>query len=128
MMTDKYLYIRLFAMKYEIKIVFVVCNYDGKKDMLSGIPTKTMYTLFILDEKGDVINISKPKTSLPNKILQQHHFVVFFHQDYDNDTAKLGPPRKFKLLINKFSSEDLFNNMNNVILSPTTEDIERQKN
>ena len=57
------------------KIGFILCNYDGKKESLSGIPTKTKYTLFIFDERGDVINISQPNTSLPNKM---HEFFSNF--------------------------------------------------
>ena len=47
MMTNKYLYTRLFAMKYDIPIAFVQCQYDGQKDMITGQPKDTMYSLFI---------------------------------------------------------------------------------
>ena len=90
MITDKQLYTRLFAMKYKLKIVFVQCHYDGKKAYISGEPTKTKFTLYIFDEDGEVINISQPSTSLPDTILHQYHFVIFYHQDYESEKENLG--------------------------------------
>ena len=69
MITDKYLYTRLFAMKHNIPIVFVQCQYDGKRGIISGKPMETMYSLYIFDENGEVINISQPNTSLPDNLL-----------------------------------------------------------
>ena len=127
-MTDKYLYTRLFAMKHNIPIVFVQCQYDGQKDMISGQPKDTMYSLFIFDANGDIINISKPSTSLPGNLLQQYHFIIFYHQDYSSNSDNLGTPRKFKLLINKFPSENLFNDKENNISLYTQEERKEEKN
>ena len=113
-------------MKYKLKIVFVQCHYDGKKDHISGEPTPTKFTLHIYDEEGRVINISQPSTSLPDFILRQYHFVIFLHQDYKTEKEKLGSARKFKLLINKFPSENLFKDEVE-IFKPTEEDIEKDK-
>ena len=124
--TDKQLFTRLFAMKYKLKIVFVQCHYDGKKDHISGEPTPTKFTLHIYDKEGRVINISQPSTSLPDFILRQYHFVIFLHQDYKTEKEKFNYARKFKLLINKFPSENLFKDEVE-IFKPTEEDIERDR-
>ena len=131
---DKQLFTRLFAMKYKLNIVFVQCRYDGKKDHISGEPTPTKFTLHIYDEEGRVINISQPSTSLPDFILHKYHFVIFLHQDYKTGKEKIGPAQKFKLLINKFPSENLFKDEVAIhkpdeveFFKPTEEDLKKEK-
>ena len=73
-----------------------------------------------------MINISQPTTLLPDFILNQYHFVIFLHQDYKTQKERIGSAQKFKLLINKFPSENLFKDEVE-IFKPTEEDIKKDR-